>query len=115
MRYRGYHGRLGYDEYAQVFYGEVIGVKEAIFFNGNSLHELEVAFKQTVDRYLDACAKLGKAPEKKFSGRLVLRISSEMHERIVLEAKSRGVSLNTWIKQSLKQLLATSPTKPVHD
>ncbi|MDP1834713.1 MAG: type II toxin-antitoxin system HicB family antitoxin [Chlamydiales bacterium] len=105
MKYQGYHGHVIYDEEAKLFHGEIIGLRDVITFQGTSVDELEQAFKDSVDDYLDYCKELGRDPEKPFSGKLVLRLSPEIHERAAYEAKCSGLSLNAWIKQSIQQTI----------
>lgn len=109
MKYKGYRGQVNYDEEAKLFHGEVIGLRDVITFQGTSVDELEQAFKDSVDEYLDFCIELGRAPEKPFSGKLVLRLPPEIHERAAYEAKCNGISLNTWLKQGIQQLLHIPP------
>lgn len=108
MKYKGYHGQVIYDEDAKLFHGEVVGLRDVITFQGISVDELEQAFKDSVDEYLDFCKELGRAPEKPFSGKLILRLPPEIHERAAYQAKCDGVSLNTWLKKGIQQLLAYS-------
>lgn len=107
MKYKGYHGQVNYDEEAKLFHGEVVGLRDVITFQGTSVDELEQAFKDSVDEYLDFCKELGRAPEKPFSGKLILRLPPEIHERAAYQAKCNGVSLNAWIKSGIEQLLIT--------
>lgn len=109
MKYKGYHGQVNYDEEAKIFHGEVVGLRDVITFQGTSVDELEQAFKDSVDEYLDFCAELKRAPEKPFSGKLMLRLPPEIHERAAYEAKCNGISLNAWIKQGIQQLLSSPP------
>lgn len=119
MKYKGYLGHVNYDEDAKLFHGEVVGLRDVITFQGTSVDELEQAFKDSVDEYLDFCKELKRAPEKPFSGKLILRLPPEIHERAAFQAKCTGVSLNAWIKQGIEQLLITpqaskpSPRKQV--
>lgn len=110
MKYKGYQGHVIYDEEAKRFHGEVIGLQDVITFQGTSVEELEQAFKDSIDEYLDYCKELERVPEKPFSGKLMLRLPPEIHERAVYEAKCSGVSLNSWIKHAIQHLLA-SPHK----
>lgn len=111
MKYKGYHGQVNYDEDAKLFHGKVVGLRDVITFQGTSVDELEQAFKDSVDEYLDFCKELKRAPEKPFSGKLILRLPVEIHERAAFQAKYTGVSLNTWIKQGIEQLLIPPQTK----
>lgn len=105
MNYKGYHGQVNYDEEAKLFHGEVVGLRDVITFQGTSVDELEQAFKDSIDEYLDFCKELQRAPEKPFSGKLMLRLPPEIHERAAYQAKTNGVSLNTWLKQGIEKLL----------
>jgi predicted HicB family RNase H-like nuclease len=114
MNYKGYHGKVNYDEEAKLFHGEVVGLRDVITFQGTSVDELEQAFKDSIDEYLDFCQELQREPEKPFSGKLVLRLPPEIHERAAYQAKTNGLSLNAWIKQGIEQLLlASSNSKPI--
>lgn len=105
MNYKGYHGQVTYDEDAKIFHGEVVGLRDVITFQGTSVDELEQAFKDSIDEYLDFCAELGRSPEKPFSGKLMLRLPPEIHERAAYTARDCGLSLNAWIKQTLEKIL----------
>ena len=117
MKYKGYHGQVNYDEEAKLFHGVVAGLRDVVTFQGTSVEELEQAFKDSIDEYLDFCKELGRAPEKPFSGNLILRLSPKIHERAAYEAKCNGLSLNAWIKQGIQQLITDSghqqPTKQI--
>lgn len=105
MNYKGYHGQVNYDEEAKLFHGEVVGLRDVITFQGTSVDELEQAFKDSVDEYLDFCKELQRSPEKPFSGKLMLRLPPEIHERAAYQAKTNGLSLNAWIRNGIEQLL----------
>lgn len=107
MKYKGYQGHVTYDEDAKIFHGEVVGLRDVITFQGDSVKELEHAFKDSIDEYLAFCKKLNRSPEKPFSGKLLLRLPPEIHERIAYEAEKSGLSLNAWIKRGLQQLLSS--------
>jgi len=111
MKYKGYCGQVSYDEEAKLFHGEVVGLRDVITFQGTSVDELEQAFKDSVDEYLDFCKELGRAPEKPFSGKLLLRLPPEIHERVAYEAKRSGISLNAWLRQGIQRLLTSSEHK----
>ena len=109
MTYKGYAGKVEYDDEAEVFYGEVIGLRDVITFRGTSVRELQKSFKESIDDYLDFCKRMNKAPDIPASGRLILRIPPELHSRAAVIAKSEGTSLNTWITAAVKdKLLAMS-------
>lgn len=101
MKYKGYEGLVVYDDQAKLFHGEVIGLRDVITFQSTSVDELEQAFKGSVDDYLEWCQARGEAPEKAFSGKLHIRITPELHAKLVQEAARRKVSLNSFIIDQL--------------
>ena len=109
MKYKGYTGKVEYDDEAGIFYGEVIGLRDVITFKGTSVKELQKSFKESIDDYLAFCTRMGKTPDIPASGRLVLRVPPELHSSASVVAKSEGKSLNSWIAEAVKEkLLAAS-------
>jgi predicted HicB family RNase H-like nuclease len=103
MKYKGYIGQVAYDEKAKIFHGEVIGLKDVITFQGESVKELENAFKESVSDYLEFCRERDEAPEKTFSGNIRVRMDPKLHASIAREAARNGVSLNDLITQKLSK------------
>jgi predicted HicB family RNase H-like nuclease len=86
-----------------VFHGEVLDTRNVITFQGMSVDELEQAFRDSIDDYLDFCKDRGEEPDKPFSGRLMLRLPPEIHRRVYVEAEREGKSLNQWIADRLER------------
>ena len=105
MEYKGYVGKAEFDDEAEVFYGEVIGLRDVVTFRGVSVKELQKSFKDSIDDYLAFCKRMGKTPDVPASGRLILRIPPELHSRAAVIAKSEGRSLNTWVADAVKEKL----------
>ncbi|MCC6636586.1 MAG: type II toxin-antitoxin system HicB family antitoxin, partial [Ignavibacteriaceae bacterium] len=55
MDYKGYEAVVNYDEEAKIFSGEVINTKDVITFKADSVIEIEKAFHDSVDDYLEFC------------------------------------------------------------
>jgi predicted HicB family RNase H-like nuclease len=102
MRYKGYTGIVEFDEESGVLFGRVVGLRDGITFQGDSVAEVTQAFHDSVDDYLEFCAERGESPEKPFSGQFVLRIDPQLHRAISHVAEERGVSLNSLVEQQLK-------------
>jgi predicted HicB family RNase H-like nuclease len=90
--------------------GRVLDVADIITFHGESVDEFESNFHTVVDDYIAACEKLGAAPEKPASGRLMLRVSPTVHAAALKAAARKGVSLNKWAGQALR--IATARVVP---
>ena len=65
--------------------------------------EIEQAFQESVDDYLELCAERGEEPDKPFSGRLMVRVPPDLHRRLYFEAKAQGKSLNQLITETLSR------------
>lgn len=102
LRYKGYVGRAEFDDGGGLFHGEVIGLRDVVTFQGRSVDDLETAFRESVDDYLEFCAERGEEPDQAFSGRLMLRLPPELHRKAYLGAKREGKSLNQWIGDKLR-------------
>jgi len=105
MEYKGYIGKVEIDNEAGVLYGEVINVRDVITFEGTTVDEIQQAFRDSVDDYLDFCAQRGESPEKPFSGKFVVRLPAELHRKAYIQAKLKDKSLNSWITEVLQSVL----------
>ena len=101
MEYKGYVGRVEFDDEAEIFHGEVVNLRDVITFQGRSVDELRQAFADSVEDYLAWCAERGKSPEKPFSGKFVVRLDPEVHRSISAAAREQGKSLNAWVAERL--------------
>jgi len=107
LKYKGYTGNVNFDAEDKIFHGRVLGITDVIGFEGGSVSELEKDFRDAIDDYLETCQEIGKAPEKPFSGRFVLRVPSELHCAIALEAKRQNKSINKWITDTCRQKMTS--------
>ncbi len=105
MEYKGYIGKVEIDDEVGVLYGEVINVRDVITFEGTSVEEVQQAFHESVDDYLEFCAERGESPEKPFSGKFVLRLPEELHRQAYIQAKLKNKSLNSWVTEVLQSVL----------
>lgn len=105
LTYKDYKAVVEFDADLGMFHGEVQGLQDIITFQGKSVQELEREMKTSIEEYLAFCKKKGKAPGKSFSGTLNLRMDSELHKKINLEAKRLKLSLNEFINLALMEKL----------
>jgi predicted HicB family RNase H-like nuclease len=105
MEYKGYIGKVEIDEEAGILYGEVINVRDVITFEGTTVEDVQQAFRESVDDYLEFCAQRGESPEKPFSGKFVLRLPAELHRKAYIQAKLKDKSLNSWVTEVLQSAL----------
>jgi predicted HicB family RNase H-like nuclease len=96
LTYRNYIGEFDYDPEDDLFVGEVKDISDTVYFEGRSIDELKQSLARAVDHYLDFCAKLGREPDKPYSGNFVLRVDPKAHLAMAKAARLAGESLNTW-------------------
>ena len=103
MTYKGYTARIEFDDRNEVFVGHLLGIRDVVGFHADNVPELRSAFEESVDDYLETCAKIGKSPEKPASGKLMLRIPPEVHGAALVAAQAAGTSLNQWAAKVLAE------------
>ena len=103
MSHRGYTARIEHDERDNILVGRILGLRAIISFHGQTVGELRKAFEHAVDDYLAECAEKGISPEKPASGKLLLRVSPEVHGRAIVVAQACGKSLNQWVSEVLER------------
>ncbi|MDR0466534.1 MAG: type II toxin-antitoxin system HicB family antitoxin, partial [Deltaproteobacteria bacterium] len=86
LTYKGYQGSFAYDPDADIFHGDVLHLTDVITFQGRSIDELKAALAESVEVYLEYCAKKGKEPQKPFSGTFNVRLHPEIHQRLAVRA-----------------------------
>ena len=101
--YRGYTASLEFDPEDNVLVGRVLDIDDIVTFHGESVGDFQSAFHEAIDDYVAACEKLGQAPEKPASGRLMLRVDPVVHAAAAKAAAHDGLSLNRWAEKVLRQ------------
>jgi predicted HicB family RNase H-like nuclease len=102
MNYKGYFARVEFDPEDHIFVGHIVGIRDVVGFHGESVVELEAAFREAVDDYLVACKELNQEPNKPYSGRLMLRIPMDLHASVAAAAEAKGKSINKWVAGVLR-------------
>lgn len=108
MEYQGYMGKVEFDDEARLFHGEVLNTRDVITFQGQSVDELEAAFRESIDDYLAFCKARGETPERPYSGQFVTRLPPQLHREVSTAAALAGKSLNAWVVDRLQEDVASS-------
>lgn len=103
MNYKNYVATVQFDADAKIFHGEVVGTTDVITFQGSSVEELEIAFRDSIDDYLEFCKKEKKKPDRSFSGTLNLRMTSEKHRAVAIISNKNSNSINQWINDAINE------------
>ena len=103
ITYKGYTSRVDFDENDSILVGKLLGINDLVSFHADNVADLRSAFHEAVDDYIQACAQIGKAPQKPASGKLMLRVDPAIHSAALIAAQASGVSLNQWASRVLQQ------------
>lgn len=103
MKYKGYTAHIEYDEDDRIFVGHLAGIKDIVGFHGVAVDNLENAFHESVDNYLAISEETGRTAQRPYSGKLMLRISPDIHAAVATAAKVQGQSINQWAAAALNK------------
>lgn len=63
LSYKGYKGSVEYSAEDCILHGKVLGIRDLVSYEGESVEEITADFKETIDEYLAVCEAEGIAPE----------------------------------------------------
>jgi predicted HicB family RNase H-like nuclease len=82
------------------------GINSVVSFEGQSVEELKLAFKDAVESYLEFCRRKGITEmQKSYTGIFNVRIDADLHRRAAIMAKTHGITLNAFVKKAIEQSL----------
>ena len=100
MKYRGYEAAVEFDDEAKIMRGEVLHLNDVITFEADCVTDLEQAFHDSVEDYLEFCRE-NRTPEKPYSGNIPL-MTPELHREVAFAARKRKTSINKFIVQAIE-------------
>lgn len=101
LTYKNYAAVIEFDADDKIFFGRIAGIRDGVGFHADTVDGLISAFHAAVDDYVETCAKLGKEPQKPYSGKMMFRVSPDVHRKAALAAELSGKSLNQWAEEAL--------------
>lgn len=106
LEYRGYIATVDYIAEDSLIVGEVVNTRDVIGFHAENAADVEQAFHDTIDSYIGACERQGQAPEKPYSGKLLVRMGADLHGRVAAMAAAAGASINQVVVAAIEEKLA---------
>jgi len=102
LQYDGFIGSVHFDTDAAVFYGKIEGIDDLVTFEGESVTELQQAFKEAIEDYIEICQQKGKPIHKSYKGSFNVNIPPELHRRAIQTSLMLGISLNQFVKKAIE-------------
>ena len=104
MKYKGYTALIEFSNEDGCLIGKVLGIRDVIVFDGNTVEEIRTTFQGMIDHYLEACAKAGREPNKPVP-EVMVPVSSALYAEIVKKAEYDGVPVHTLMETALQKLV----------
>jgi len=108
LQYKDYLGSVHFSTEDGVFFGKIEGISDLVTFEGTTVKKIKFAFQEAVEDYLAICEQAGKVPQKSCKGDFSVRISPELHKKVVQKSVIQGVSLNYIVQHALEKALLSS-------
>ena len=108
ITYKDFIGSVHFAAEDRVFYGKIEGINDLITFEGETVKQLEEGFKFMVDEHIRDCKKNNLPVEKSYKGNLNIRLAPELHKKAAHNAALRGISLNQYINEAIRNTLQAS-------
>lgn len=102
LTHKGFAAAVEFDADDLLLVGRIAGINDVVGFHGSTPQELVAAFHEAVADYLETCRQVGKAPEKSYSGKVMLRVDPGVHAQIALASQLSGMSINQLGEEGLK-------------
>ena len=109
LKYKGYSGSVEYSPEDDCLFGKVLGLNGTLIsYEGSSIEEIKRDFEESIDCYLESCRERGIEPAKPYSGRVILRMPSQLHEDLAEKANAIGTTINDFVLRSIKHELESA-------
>jgi predicted HicB family RNase H-like nuclease len=103
MKFGEYDAVISYDPEIQMFRGEFTNLNGGADFYADSIENLRKEGETSLKVFLDYAKEKNIEPKKQCSGKLVLRLKPEIHQKYKLLAAAKNVSLNQLLNETLEK------------
>ncbi|WP_116368816.1 type II toxin-antitoxin system HicB family antitoxin [Parahaliea mediterranea] len=106
LNVNGYRATVKYDPEIDMFRGEFLGLNGGADFYADTVKGLKREAERSLNAFISVCKERGLPVKRDYSGRFNVRVAPQLHEKAVLVAKARKVSLNKLVEQALEAQLS---------
>lgn len=103
LDYRGFSGSVEYSAEDKILYGQVLGIRGLISYEGSSVEELEECFRAAVDDFL-ADVESGAA-SLMLTTPLQVKLDTPLAERAVRYAQAHHLNVDSLVEQAVERYL----------
>lgn len=105
MKYKTYIGSVEFSEAKECFFGNILGIRKNISYEGEDVRSLIRNFHEAVDDYLADCSEAGTEPEKAYKGTFNVRVSENLHREAALYGLNNNMSLNSVVENAMQNMV----------
>jgi len=105
LKYRGYYGSIEVSTEDNCLFGKLQFIRSLVNYEAETVAELEMAFREAVDDYLETCQKLNMEPETPCKGSFNVRLGHDLHLAASVTANRKNISLNDLTRKALSEYL----------
>ena len=99
--YRGWVGSIEFSEEDAVFHGQLLGTKDLISYEGESVASLTQDFHDATDEYIDLCLRHGKfVPQQEGVPNVPLRL--ELYRQVAEVTRNTSELLDDFVNESVR-------------
>lgn len=108
IEYKGYLASVEFDDSVGRLHGRVInsGSYPIATFEATDVEGIRAEFQRSIDEYLASCDEDKVEPSRPYSGKLNVRLGSDLHQEVARAADAEGTSINSWIVKAVRERVA---------
>ncbi len=106
MEYKGFYGSVEASVEDGCLFGKLEFIDPLVNYEGDTVQEIEAAFHEAVDNYIESCEELGVEPQKPYRGTFNVRIGQKLHRAAAIAAKQKDINLNELVKLAIEREIA---------
>jgi predicted HicB family RNase H-like nuclease len=103
MEYKGCYGSVDASVEDGCLFGKLEFIDPLVNYEGETVQEIEAAFREAVDDYIETCHEKNAEPQKPYRGTFNVRIGRDLHRTAVIAAKQRDINLNELVRRAIEK------------
>lgn len=113
LTHNNYFGTVEASIEDNCLHGQIRFIDDLITYEGTTVEDIKISFKEAVDRYLAYCEETGRPASKPYSGTFNVRVGQDLHRKAAEVACHRGITLNDFVSQSIQAAIEQSSTAKI--
>ncbi|TLP48637.1 type II toxin-antitoxin system HicB family antitoxin [Cohaesibacter sp. CAU 1516] len=100
VEHKGYVGEVFFDD--GTLHVKALHLRDALIAEVED-GDVQHAFQELIDDYLELCDDLGRSPNKAFSGSFNVRVSEDIHRTAATNAAKQNISMSQYVELAIRE------------